>query len=86
MRWMTRGQPRRARFTGPQSTNDATAERLDRLERANRRLTVALVFLSSVALIAVAVGAKGDGAEWHEAKPHLLEPIAPCEAQPGVGS
>ncbi len=62
MTWMTRGRPRRNLITGPEFTHDATAGRLDRLERANRRLTAALGLLGSAALIAVTVGAIGDGA------------------------
>ena len=54
---MTRGQPKSACFTAPESTNDATAERLNRLERANRRLAAALGLLGLVAIITVAVGA-----------------------------
>lgn len=62
MRWMTRGQPAKVSIIERESTNDATAERLDRLERANKRLTAALGLLGLVALIAVAVGATGQDA------------------------
>src|SRR3954451_18528840 len=61
MTWKRRGDTKRNRITGPESMNDATAERLDRLERANQRLTAALGLLGSVALIALTVGAAGEG-------------------------
>ncbi|QDV39448.1 hypothetical protein ElP_74150 (plasmid) [Tautonia plasticadhaerens] len=60
MGWMSRGRPERGRIGGPRPAGDATAERLDRLERSNRRILVVLCLLGSATL--VAVGAVGTGA------------------------
>lgn len=57
MMGMPRGEIDLSCIADPQTGYEPTTKRLDRLERANRRLTAILCLLGSVALAAAAIGA-----------------------------